>query len=477
MPSTTDRSAPAFALVLLFVSSAVAGCIGTTEEEPLDPAAGADAPSVVVPEVPSFDFATVVDPDHIAHHLPSLHQVGHGLDLVGYTAIQHALPPTVRGSITQVDVWSTYAVVAGMEGGLGFAIIDIADPARPQVVSYFRAAADGWTARFSDDGAYVFYGCQILGATGTLGGGTVRGDCTDPDSIHGGRAQGGIVAVDVQDKTAPKFVAYVPTRGAHNIQVAHIDGADHVFTNAVEIVRFDRAAGKLEIVAEVPGVHDATVAKHPITGDWLLYTGTNQLAIYNVNDPAAPSPVLEDGAATTAGWRDEMRGWHEQTVVPGVVDGRVLMVLAGEVFASPRGVPDIITIVDITDPTAPAVLGTWEPPFDSATPWISYAFSAHEIAATPTGQVAIAWYHAGAWVIDVSTRERQAAPVTLAAYQPHNPITALPSTFVQTPAPMVPFVWGVGWDSRGYLLVPDMHTGLYVMEPAWGLHPAVDGGQ
>jgi len=53
----------------------------------------------------------------------------------------------------------------------------------------------------------------------------------------------------------------------------------------------------------------------------------------------------------------------------------------------------------------------------------------------------------------------------------------LPSTFAQTPVPYVPFVWASGWTSDGYLVVPDMHTGVYVLKPEWGLHPALDSGQ
>jgi hypothetical protein len=110
-------------------------------------------------------------------------------------------------------------------------------------------------------------------------------------------------------------------------------------------------------------------------------------------------------------------------------------------------------------------------------PWVSYYFSAHEMAATPTGQIAVAWYHGGLWVIDVSTEERMAQPAILAAFQPHEILNDVPSTFVQTVVPAVPFVWGAGWDARGYLIVPDMHTGVYVMEPEWGLHPALASGQ
>ena len=455
--------------VLAAVSLALAGCI-TAPTADLDPAAAAGA-RAFVPPVPDFDFSKVVDPDHANHVLPALHLGGHGLSLTGHAPLGAIIPPTHRGSITQVDVWQDYAVVSGMEGGLAFAIVDISDPAAPKAVSWFPSAADGWTARFSDDGNYVFYGCQMLGPPYVTPA-MLIGTCEDPNAPHlPGQNRAGIVAVDVSDKASPKFVHFLPVGGSHNLQTANIGGHDYVFTASTAILKFDREAGELVQVAEVPGVHDATVAKHPVSGDWLLFTGTGQLAIYNVNDPTDPELLFEGKG--DEGWV----GWHEQTLVPGVVDGRVVLVAAGETFASPSGVPDKVFFLDVTDPTKPTKLSEWSPPFKSALPWAGYLYSVHEIAATPTGQVAVAWYHAGVWVLDVSTKERQEAPATLAAYLPNKLPNVVPSTFIQTAVPAVPFVWGAGWDSRGYLVVPDMHTGLYVMEPEWGLVPAIDGGQ
>lgn len=462
------RSVLGLAFVVVF-----AGCIGTpqpaAQDQPVQPTSGF-AP--LSPPIPDFDFSTVVVPDHPNHDLPHLHTAGHGLKQVGHTGIQSALPPGVRGSITSIDVWGHYAVVSGMEGGLAFAIVDIEDPAAPKVVSWWPAAADGWTARFSDDGETIFYGCQILAPpSGLQGGGTIKGDCKDPMSIHPGVAPMGVVAVDVKDKAAPKLIDFLPTSSSHNLQAANIDGTDYVFTNGVNIVALDKKAGKLAEVTKVPGTHDATVQRHPITRDWLLFTGTDQLAIYNVNDPAKPVPIFEGGVEGAV-------GWHEQTPVPGLINGRWLLALAGETStAATGGVPDKVSIVDITDPSMPELLSSWQPPFQAVVPWMSYYFSAHEMAATPTGQIAVAWYHGGVWVIDVSTPERMAEPAILAAFQPHEMLNVVPSTFVQTAVPAVPDVWGAGWDARGYLIVPDMHTGVYVMEPEWGLHAALDSGQ
>ncbi len=457
-------------LALLVVA---AGCV----TGPPAPADDSSAPVTqpfqpVIPPKPDFDFTTVIDPDH-AHGVPQLHEAGHGLAVVGHAGIQDLLPVGTRGSITQVDVWGDWAVVSGMEGGMAFALVDIRDRTAPTTVGWFPSTADGWTARFSDDGNYVFYGCQTLGLLNPQS--SVQGKCADAEAIHQPGEEGnGIVVVNVTDRRDPLFVDFLQVQGSHNLQTANINGTDYVFTEITEIVAFDRAAQKLRLVGEVPGVHDATASRHPVTGDWLLFTGAGEMSIYNINDPTAPEPLYE--GTGSEGWT----GWHEQTPIPHLVDGRALVILAGESFTSAPGegaVPDTVSVVDITDPARPEMRGSWTLPIDAAVPWQGYQYSAHEIAVTPTGQVAIAWYHGGAWVFDVSTQERQAEPATLAAFQPHDLPNVVPATFVQVAVPLVPFVWGVGWTSDGYLVVPDMHTGLYVLKPDWGLHPAVDGGQ
>lgn len=471
-------------VVPLLLLAASAGCLSTGGHPPASPgasAAGAFAP--VVPEAPSFDFGAVVDPLHGAHSLPDLHTQGHGLTLKGHIGLGDILPPTTRGSITSIDIHGDYAVVAGMEGGLAFAIIDISDPSAPKAVGWAPSAADGWTARFSADGNTVFYGCQMLGATGSATA-NVYGTCEDPTAPHApdvsqagvtGNNPGGVSAWDVTDKTQPRLLDFLPVAGSHNIYAQAIGGVDYVFTASTAIVKWDNATKRLEKVADVPGRHDQTVIQHPVTKDWLLLVGTGELTIWNVNDPADPQLVYEPGEEQVP-WT----GWHDQVVVPGLVDGKAILLLAGETGVHTGGTerpPDVVSVVDITNPAQPTLLSTWSPPFATQLPYASYLYSVHEMAATPTGQVSIAWYHGGVWVIDVSTQERQGGPVILAAYQPHEAMDVVPSTFPQTPLPFVPFVWSSGWTADGHLVIPDMHTGVYVMEPEWGLHPALDGGQ
>jgi hypothetical protein len=458
-----------FVVVLVLLAGCLSGNGGSDdgEDEPhMDP------PFPFVPPEPDFDFTTIVDPDHGAHEVPQLHAASHGLTLVGHVGMQELVGPTVRGSITQVDVWGDWAVVSGMEGGVAFILVDISDRTDPQAVSWYPSTADGWTARFSDDGNYVFYGCQTLGPLNPQS--SVQGTCEDPEALHAPGEEGnGVIVVNVTDREDPRFVDFLPLQGSHNIFVTSINGTDLVITEATEIVGFDRAAGRLELLSEVQGVHDATVARHPVTGVPYLFVGAGEMSIYDLSDPTLPQLVYE--GTGEEGWT----GWHEQTVVPGLVDGRWVVALAGESFVGTGGetLPDAVDIVNITDPSQPELLGSWTPPFAPATPWVSYLFSIHEMAATPTGQVAVAWYHGGVWVLDVSTQARQEGPITLAGYQPNMLMNVVPATFAQVPIPVVPFVWGAGWTSDGYLVVPDMHTGLYILEPDWGLIPGADGGQ
>ncbi len=441
----------------------IAGCLGSSPENPTPtPSPASPGYGPVTPPVPSFDFSTLIDPDHAAHSLPGLHLSGAGLTEVGYASVQDLMPIGTTGSITQIDVHDGYALVAGNRHGPAFAIVDIRDPQNPMTVGFAPTQAEGWTARFSKDGQYVFYGCQPGLRPGV--------NCDDP-TLPAPVTERGVSVWDVHDKSAPKFVDFLPGSGNHNLQTQIINGVDYVFTETVDIIRFDRETKKLEAVAKVPGTHDATVAQHPITGDWLLYTGTGELAIYNVNDPADPQVVLEPGTWT------EGIGWHEQVPFPVALEGRALLALAGETGSStPSELLEPVSIVDITDPEKPITLAQWAPPFQPTAAWTQYTFSVHEMAANDRGQLAISWFHAGVWVLDLSTRERQEDPALIAAFEPNRPLDTVFVPAADENQPLVPYVWGTAWDRRGYLIIPDTYTGVYVTEPEWGLFPTIDGG-
>lgn len=446
----------------------VAGCIGNADLDAADADEAAnrtpDEAATFVPPVPEEDFHDRLPVDHPDHQNPEAHTEGIGLSLTGHTDFQAFYPPQRQGGWTEVDVQGHLAAVASYVGMNGITLVDIEDPSDPTPVGFVPSAGDDYDARISEDGEILFFGCQP-GATEAAEG--AAGDCRSTQPGEASGQTSGVVAYDITDPSEPTFAGFADGVATHNIWTSTIEDEIYVFTNGVEILRFTPEEG-LEQVAEVPGGHDAYVHEHPATGDHLLYTTSqNTFAVYEVNDPADPEVVLEEGP--------EVTGWHQQRASTELIDGRVLLVVGGEVFENPTGTydgsdPPLISVLDVTEPAEPELLSQWTLPVEDLPPWVNYRFSPHNIDISPHGQISVAWNHAGIWVFDVSTQQRQEDPVTLAFYQPHELPPLQPPTLNPTGDASVPRVWGGAFDQHGYLVTADMYTGLYVLEPRWGLY-------
>jgi hypothetical protein len=455
-------------VAIALVTAGLAGCIGTDDASTEEAEDGneTDAEAFVPPE-PEEDFVGKLPVHHPDHQNPEAHTQGIGLSVEGYSDFGEVYPRTQQGGWTEVDVQGHLAAVASYKDTRGVALVDISDPAEPQPLSLVTSAGVDQDARLSEDANYLFFGCAA--SEQTRSGGTA-GDCRSGEpSTRTDGARSGVVAYDVSDPENAEFVGIAPGVSTHNVWTTTIGGEIYVFTNGVEILRFDPGADEVfEQVAEVPGGHDAFVNEHPVTGEPTLYTTKgNTFAIYNVSDPANPSVLTEKGPDVT--------GWHEQTATSTLVDGRALLVVGGEVFADEAGTmdgsePPMITVLDVTDPTAPEVLSQWTLPVEELPGWTHYRWSPHNIDVSPHGQVAVAWNHGGIWVFDVSTQKRQDQPVTLAFHQPSQTPPLRPPTAKATGDVSVPRVWGGMFDHHGHLVTADMYTGFYVLEPRWGLY-------
>ncbi len=469
-------------LSIALMTAALAGCIGADDDPSLEAGAADDLNDTTrtfVPADPGVDFTDAIEQVH-DHHLPHLHTAGHGLEQVGHTNFEGFYPPGMQGGWGETDIHDgrDLAALGSVEGELGVTIVDISDPENPEPLSYITSMGAEFDARFTEDGEYLIFGCQVAPPT-LAGARTVIGDCQGDASPHLPEQDAGhmTVAYDVSDPANPTLAGAVPTNAAHNVWTVTINGTYYAFTNAAEVIRFDPSqepGASMEVVAEVPGTHDIYVHEHPVSQDWLLYTGganNGSLAIYEINDPSDPKQLVDvDGGFSV---------WHEQTVSDQLIDGRVILVGAGEAFSHTGELGDQprqkASIVDVTDPEDPQLLSQWELPLSMMLPWANYRYSAHNIDMTPYGQVAMSWYHGGIWVFDVSTQDRQEAPVTLGFFQPHElPAPVAPTWFFQLDPGMVPLVWGGMWTDEGRLVLGDMFTGVYVLEPEWGLLPGAD---
>lgn len=309
--------------------------------------------------------------------------------------------------------------------------------------------------QFTDDGRFLLVAAYSGQTTGIPGVPPPVGDL----------AAQGVLVYDVTDKANPVFlnhdVAGVDANAYHNVFTAKIGGTNWVFqTYTGNILSLDEATGRLTLVSTLPTAdHDIWVGKHPLTGNWIAITGAGRATtIYDVEDPSKPLVL-----ATWVPLEDKYTGWHRQWPVSEPVDGRALMLVAGEEGASADN-PTWYTVLDFTDPTDFIELGHWSIPVPAA------AATQHEFEQWD-GYFATANYHSGLWLIDIGSAERAAAPVTLGYYLPHEDPLAYGG--VAPPAgASVPNVWGAAFDDRGLIYTADRTSGLYILSFAGT--PALD---
>lgn len=439
-----------------------AGCLhgahsGGLGNPPLTNSASDFAPEVDpvrLPE-PSYDFTKAIVADHGfpgGHSIASLHEGSYGLQLVGHHPLANVTELDSGGPsrwFSGIDTWSHYVCVAQWGGTGGVRILDIQAPNMPRLLSHVHGGLSTTDCQFSDDGQYLFVGDN---------NGNEAGYPPLPPPM-GVILSGGLAVYEVADKSNPKFLANAASEndsnGFHNLFTATINNTIWVFQPyGKHIFRFVPNPPRLEAVAQVPRAsHDVWVDRHPVTGDWIMYTGAGRsFTMYNVNDPVYPLPL--------ATWSNDegLEGWHRQTPMRQVIDGRAIVVVAGENF---DGSTQPYAMVDVTDPSNPETLSTWSTPGTPHDPFGDYLFSPHELE-TWNGYVAIGSYHAGVWVFDVGSRERLLDPVTIGYYLPsESPGTHVPQGH---PTGYAPMVWGAYFDDRGYIVAADSRSGLYVLK-------------
>src|SRR5688572_9557797 len=344
-------------LASLLSLAVVAGCLspdGDDGEDPQGPdlagiptvsAQRLPDPAEVEPEA-AASFDTVIVSDHGApemHGIRELHKdLRYGLEVVGYNDLTDKLPPGAAGTGWSASgLWRDYACVAAFAGTGSIAIVDIADPANPLVVSQTADAMVNGDCQFTADGNYLFAGAYIgadLCAPATPG--TPR---TCPVNGQEGNALGeyrtnGVNVWDVSDKASPRHILWTDTGQYHTLQL-HTDPDTNttylIQAYAGNIYRFDPDVPSLALVnTTTPMEHDMWVAQHPITKQWLLYSGAgSDFVIYDFDDPEHPTEL--------ATWQhDENRtgsqGWHRQEQSTQLIDGKAIVVEIGRASCRER---------------------------------------------------------------------------------------------------------------------------------------------
>jgi hypothetical protein len=445
-------SLAAAALLLL------AGCLSSGDgERGPGPTGPGGLPSVNATRLPDpgTAFAAAQDWEHggdpAGHSLREAHAHSFGMELVGYNPLtrldEGGEPLGHDASFIALDAWwadgKYYACVAHYQAGPGggATLVDVTDPTSPTVLATVLSGMQNSDCQFTDDGRFLLVG-SYLGATPGVPGA--------PPPVGDLMAEG-VLIYDVSDKANPRFLRHDTTGagldGYHNVFTAKIGGTNYVFqTYTGTILSLDEDTGELTPVGKLPVAdHDLWVGRHPLTQQWIAVTGAGPaMAIYGVDDPSRPVPLAE--------WvpsEDRYTGWHRQWPVDRLVEGRALMLVAGELDES------WYTVLDFTDPTAIAELGHWRTPKEPRA-------SAHEFEQWD-GYFATANYHDGVWMLDIGSLQRAQEPVTLGYYLPHEDPLEHGGTPVPPATAGMPNVWGTAMDDRGLVYAADRISGLYVL--------------
>lgn len=447
----------------------LAGCVAPTPESlaPADAPAG-DLTGERLPAA-AEDLSAVIVSDHGApylHAVRQLHEGSYGIDLVGYdplTRVPEGDHPLVMNSAyAAVTIYGHIACVSHWAGSGGFGgatLVDFEDPAEPRVIASIPSLMIGSRCAFTYDGKFLLLG--------SYGGAQPGLDLPPP---LGDVLANGVSVFDATDPSNPVFIHHstvgVTDRaidGAyHNFETVNVDGVNYVFqTYNGNILKLADDGSSLEIVATVEhSDHDMWVGKHPVTGVTMMVTGAGDgTAFYDVDDPTAPVllGVWEGNVTDEASYR----GWHRQWPLAETVEGRALVVVAGEECGNGKSLP--YTVLDWTDPTNPVELGHWQIPGKPAIkePGQLCSMNSHEFT-TWKGYVATGNYHAGVWVFDIGTLERAREPATIGYYLPSED-PAMHGGTRNTPFAWSPDVWGAYFDDRGHIIAADWSTGFYVL--------------
>ena len=442
-----------FALALAASAAFVlAGCLS-----PHPAAPPAKDPQALDPFVNPIAIGGEHDHKDFAQHLLS-----NNVDLVGQSYLDPTGGNKTPGGLGEIDVAGDYAFVAVF--GVGFAIVDLKDPAHPKLVSLGKIPTPAappfghYTADLKVDknGDWVFLAMELSDTPGVL-------------------------VFDTRDKANPTYAGFWPAPGTllgcHMVEYAQIGESEYVFCapldNAIwvglllpptptgrEIVTVahwvpttpkfaqQQAAAIASNPAGYPlslvsGHQDMTYELDPLTNTPTLYVSFWNLGmrVLDVSQPAAP---LEMGS-----WAGEdgqkWRGNLHTTQVAKLQDRRIIVTIPED------STPPAMFVLDATDLNDPKLLSEWSalPDFQGE----DATFSLHNFHILD-GRVYIAMGHGGVWCIDISTPELQASPNPIGSYLPHAPA-----------ADGHPYQ-GYYWDSvlwHGYWLTAEANGGFYVL--------------
>lgn len=253
----------------------------------------------------------------------------------------------------------------------------------------------------------------------------------------------GVTIADITNPAAPTEIGGIPYQqsGAHTVFVQGTTAyLANSATRVIEIWDVANAAAPVfltNVVSTAGQAHEAYVFNGILFGAYMQLSPETrpELVIADVSNPAAPvvlSRVVYPNAALV----------HSVTATP---DGRYIYVADEVTNAS-------IRIFDMAIPTAPALVGTYQPRLGTVP---------HHFVVRDNNIAYLSMYKNGVEVIDISNPAR---PRLIGFYDTHPGV----ATDGDQPVPpnnveLYHGAWGVHWTDDGKIVVTDMDAGVFVL--------------
>jgi hypothetical protein len=468
------------ALTLGLLAILVAGCVSAPRAPP------------VAPQSASGFADAIGEPIEMKHNHTdaSLHTAKYGISLVNWSPL---IPQEIgKEGFAGLRIVGDLAYIGTDGDHAGFLIVNVSDPAHPRLVAqYSTPGGASQEAVPTPEGDYVFMNLQRQ-----PGAMDVVGNPTAGDGL-------GIQIVDVRDKAHPKLAAFVPVEvlGSHVMFYTEWQGNRYLIYNGqpdrqalptggvytpppgnnVKIAQLVETpagptlltVGTFALPASFTAVepdgcfpHDQWAQEHPLTHQLLLYVAYWDCGavIVDITNPANPTLLHVDDVMAPS-TRNDIHFFRPD---PTSRSGKVIAWSGPEISLSP-GEPGYLRAYDVTDPTAFKQIGNWRLPgfVENSEPFL---MSPHNFAFAGD-LMAVAHYHAGVWVLNVSD---PAKPYAVAFYEPHGNETSpfqgqIWRKTPNFPEAYFPNVYDAKWftsptDGQTYLLVSERGSGLYVLK-------------
>ncbi len=504
-----------WALAVL-MTAALAGCLGGSDDDP-------DEQEMLVPEdwymhvTPNLG----TDPDH-DHGDPTQHSdmTTPDFEILGWDPLStdyHGAPSgTWYCGETSETEDRALAVINSFDSDIAMVVVDVTDPTQPTMLGELALPLTHiYDSALSDDGRFAILATSPLD-TGPDDATAIPGLTPDTYAVRpqwtdacGNTFQGpednlpyasGIVLVDLTDPTVPAVADYrpLPFIGAHSISEATVDSTSYVVASATNLVHqvsyftfytleeLPAVGGRLveygAFTSQYPGQEgiptdtgrvagmlvnghvDATIQKHPVTGDLLAYLANwgGGMTVVELAGPGAILPVsVWDGFGAV----------HETLPLDELWGDRHITVI-GQEGSQQAGATGWVALLDTTDPADPVAVAWWSLPFEELQ-WDTFLmFSTHYVEVVDR-TLFIALYHGGVWAADASEEHWPALP-TLGVFIPE------PQGEMGVPVTgtLAPEVLDVNALSDGTLVVFDSYSGVFTLRhevnPGVPVAPALD---